>query len=154
MPIVFPLVADPVGAGFVDSLARPGGNATGFMLFEYTMGGKWLELLKEIAPNVTRVAVIRDPANPPEAAQFGAIQAVAPSLRVEVIPINVRDAGEIERGVADFARSPNGGLILTSSALAVRHRDLIITLAAQAQAACDLLGTFLRHRRRPDLLWA
>jgi ABC-type uncharacterized transport system substrate-binding protein len=131
IPVVFPLAADPVGAGFVDSLARPGGNATGFMIFDYTMGGKWLELLKEVAPNVTRVAVLRDPANPSQTAQFGAIQAVAPSLRVEVIPVNMREASEIERAVADFARSANGGLIPTSSAVALRHRDLIITLAAR-----------------------
>ena len=131
VPIVFPLAGDPVGAGFVDSLARPGGNATGFMLYEYGMGGKWLELLKEIAPNVTRVAVLRDPASPSQTAQFGAIRAMAPSVSVEVIPINVRDAGEIERAVADFARSGNGGLIPTSSAVALRYRDLIITLAAR-----------------------
>src|SRR5262249_52269341 len=114
-----------------DSLARPGGNATGFMIFEYTIGGKWLELLKEIAPNVVRVVVLRDPTNPSQVAQFGAMQAVAPSLRLEGVPIHVRDGNEIERGVADFARTPNGGLIPTSSALALRHRDLIITLAAR-----------------------
>jgi putative ABC transport system substrate-binding protein len=131
VPIVFPLAGDPVGAGFVDSLARPGGNATGFMIYEYGMGGKWLELLKEIAPNVTRVAVLRDPASPSQTAQFGAIRAMAPSVSVEVIPINVRDASEIERAVADFARSGNGGLIPTSSAVALRYRDLIITLAAR-----------------------
>src|SRR5215468_1675921 len=116
IPVVFPLAADPVGAGYIDSLARPGGNATGFMLYEYTIGGKWLELLKEIAPNLTRVAVLRDPASPSQTAQFSAIQTAAPSLRVEVIPINMRDASEIERAVANFARSPNGGLIPTSSA--------------------------------------
>jgi putative ABC transport system substrate-binding protein len=131
IPVVFPIALDPVGAGFVESLARPGANVTGFMIFDHTMGGKWLELLKEIAPNVTRVAVLRDPTNPSQFAQFGAIQAVAPSLRVEVIPVNMRDAGEIERAVADFARSPNGSLIPTSSAIALRHRDLIITLAAR-----------------------
>jgi putative ABC transport system substrate-binding protein len=149
VPVVFPIVGDPVGAGFVDSLARPGGNATGFLSFEYSLSGKWLELLKEIAPSVTRVAVLRDPAVPSGTGQFGAIQAVAPSLRVEVNPINMRrDAGEIERAVAAFAhtalasgasgqrgdsivRAPNGGLILTASALAQRHRDLIATLAAR-----------------------
>lgn len=131
IPIVFPLAGDPVGAGFVDNLARPGGNATGFMLAEYGMAGKWLELLKEIAPNLTRVAVLRDPASPSQTAQFGAIRAVAPSVRVEVIPVNVRDAGEIERAIADFARSPNGGLIPASSAVALRHRELIVTLAAR-----------------------
>ena len=131
VPIVFPVVVDPVGAGFVDSLARPGGNATGFLLFEYSLSGKWLELLKEIAPGVTRVAVLRDPATPTGIGQFGVIQAVAPSLRVEVSPVNVRDAGEIERAVAAFARSSNGGLILTASASAMLHRDLIVTLAAR-----------------------
>jgi putative ABC transport system substrate-binding protein len=131
VPIVFPVVGDPVGAGFVDSLARPGGNATGFMGVEYSMGGKWLELLKQIAPGVTRVAVIRDPAIPTGSAQFGVIQGVAPSLRVEVSPVNARDAGEIERAVATFARQPNGGLIVTTSTLIQLHRDLIITLAAR-----------------------
>ena len=131
VPIVFPVVADPVGAGFVDSLARPGGNATGFMTFEYSLSGKWLELLKQIAPGVTRVAVLRDPAITAGIGQFGAIQAVAPSLGVEVSPVNVRDAGEIERAVAAFARSSNGGLIVTASGLAQLHRDLIVTLAAR-----------------------
>jgi putative ABC transport system substrate-binding protein len=131
VPIVFPVVGDPVGAGFVDSLARPGGNATGFMTFEYSLSGKWLELLKEIAPSLTRVAVLRDPATPTGMGQFGVIQAVAPSLRVEVNPVNVRDAGEIERGVAAFARSASSGLIQTPSGLAQLHRDLIIALAAQ-----------------------
>jgi putative ABC transport system substrate-binding protein len=131
VPIVFAVTAEPVGAGYVDSLGRPGGNATGFMVYEYTIGGKWLELLKEIAPNLTRVAVLQDPANPSQTAQFGAIQTAAPSLRVEVIPINMRDASEIERAIADFARSANGGLIPTSSAVALRHRDLIVTLAAR-----------------------
>ena len=131
VPVVFVNVADPVGAGFVASLARPGGNATGFMAFEYSISGKWLELLREIAPGVTRVAVIRDPATPTGPAQFGVIQAVAPSLRAEVSPVNVRDAGEIERAVAAFAHASNGGLILTASGLAYLHRDLIITLAAR-----------------------
>jgi len=131
VPIVFPNMGDPVGGGFVDSLARPGGNATGFMSYEYTLSGKWLELLKEIAPGVTRVAVLRDAAVSIGPAQFGVIQAVAPSLGVEVNPINMRDAGEIERAIAAFAGSPNGGLIVTASALAQRHRDLIITLAAR-----------------------
>ena len=132
VPIVFPTIGDPVGAGFVDSLARPGGNATGFMSYEYSLSGKWLELLKQIAPGVTRVAVLRDAATSIGPAQFGVIQAVAPSLRVEVNPINMRDdAGEIERAIAAFAGSPNGGLILTSSALSFVHRDLIVTLAAR-----------------------
>jgi putative ABC transport system substrate-binding protein len=131
VPIVFPLANDPVAAGYVDSLAQPGGNATGFMLFEYSLSGKWLELLKEIAPTVTRAAVLRDTTQGSGTSQFAVIQAAAPSLRVEVIPINMRDAGEIERAITAFARSSNGGLIVTASAAAVRHRDLIITLAAR-----------------------
>jgi putative tryptophan/tyrosine transport system substrate-binding protein len=131
VPIVFPNIGDPVGGGFVDSLARPGGNATGFMSYEYTLSGKSLELLKEIAPGITRAAVIRDAAVSIGPAQLGVIQAVAPSLRVEVTPINMRDAGEIERAIAAFAGSPNGGLIVTASALAMAHRDLIVTLAAR-----------------------
>jgi putative ABC transport system substrate-binding protein len=131
VPVVFVNVADPVGAGFVASLARPGGNATGFMAFEYSISGKWLELLREIAPGVTRVAVIRDQATPTGPAQFGVIQAVAPSFRAEVNPVNVRDASEIERAVAAFAHASNGGLILTASGFAYLHRDLIITLAAR-----------------------
>ena len=126
----FVQVTDPVGAGFVDSLARPGGNATGFTLFEYGISGKWLELLKEIAPAVTRAAVIRDPAQTAGTGQFGAIQSVAPSVGIEVSPINMSSAGEIERIVA-FARYSNGGLIVTASALSVVHRDLIVTVAAR-----------------------
>ena len=131
IPIVFTLVSDPVGAGIVDSLARPGGNATGFMLAEYSVSGKWLELLKQIAPELKRVAVLRHSGNPAGIAQFGAIQAVAPSLGLQVSPINVHDASEIERGVATFARSANGGLVVTGSATATIHRELIITLAAR-----------------------
>ena len=131
VPIVFTGVVDPVGAGFVDSLARPGGNATGFMLFEFSLGGKWLELLKQIAPGVTRAAVLRDPTVGSGTSLFAAVQTVAPSLRVEVSPVNMRDAGEIERAVTTFARSVNGGLITTASGSAIRHRDLIITLAAR-----------------------
>jgi putative ABC transport system substrate-binding protein len=128
---VLPGVVDPVGAGFVDSLARPGGNATGFLLFEYSLSAKWLELLKQIAPRVERAAVIRDPALASGPGQFAAIQSMAPSLGVEVSPVNVRDAGEIERAITVFARSPNGGLIATGSALTAFHRDLIIALAAR-----------------------
>ena len=131
VPIVFTLTFDPVGSGFVDSLARPGGNATGFMLYEYSFSGKWLELLKEIAPGVTRVAVLRDTTQGFTTSEFAVIQALAPSLRVEVNPVDMHDAGEIERAVAAFARAPNGGLILTGSAASVRYRDLIITLAAK-----------------------
>jgi len=131
VPIVFVNVPDPVGAGYVESLSRPGGNASGFILFEYGISGKWLELLKQISPAVTRAAVIRDAAITAGIGQFGAIQSAAPSLGLEVNPVNVRDAAEIERTVAAFARTPNGGLIVTGSALAVVHRNLIITLAAR-----------------------
>ena len=131
VPIVFPVVGDPVAAGFVDSLARPGGNATGFMSYEYSLGGKRLELLKQIAPGVTRAAVLRDTIEGSGTSQFAAIQAVAPSLRVEVSAVNVRDAGEIEGAVAAFARASNGGLIVTTGGSAQRHRNLIIMLAAR-----------------------
>jgi len=131
VPIVFALVPDPVGAGFVDSLAQPGGNATGFLMFEYSLAGKWFELLKEVAPDVRRVAVLRDPEITAGTGQFAVIQSVAPSVGVDLRPINVRDPAEIERAVAAFARSANGGLIVTASALASVHHDLIITLAAQ-----------------------
>jgi putative ABC transport system substrate-binding protein len=130
-PVVFVGVSDPVGAGYVDSLARPGGNATGFAAFEYAFGAKWLELLKEIAPRVTRAAILRDPAIAAGPAQFGAIQSAAPSFGVELSPVNVHDPIEIERGVTTFARGSNGGLIVTGSALARVHRELIITLAAR-----------------------
>jgi putative tryptophan/tyrosine transport system substrate-binding protein len=131
VPIVFPVAGDPVGAGFVDSLARPGGNATGFMSTEYSMGGKWLELLKQIAPSMTRAAVLRDATQGSGTSQFAAIQSVAPSLSVEVNPLNMRDAAEIERAVAAFARAPGGGLIVTAGAASTRHRDLSIALAAR-----------------------
>lgn len=131
VPIVFAGVPDPVGAGFVESLARPGGNATGFVQFEYGLGAKWLELLKEIAPGVTRVAVLRDVDLAAGTGQFGAIQSVAPSFGVEMSPVGLRNPSEIERGLAAFVRSPNGGLIATGSALTNVHRKLIITLAAQ-----------------------
>ena len=131
VPIVFVQVADPVGAGFVDSLSQPGGNATGFMQFEYSLSGKWLELLKEIAPSVTRAAVIRDPDITAGIGQFAVIQSVAPSIGVDVRPVNVRDASEIERAVTTFARGSNGGLIVTASALSSLHRELIIALAAR-----------------------
>ena len=142
IPIVFVTVADPVGAGFVASLAEPGGNATGFMIFEYGMSGKWLEVLKEIAPRVTRVAVLRDPAVASGIGQFGAIQAVAPSLGMELTAVDLRDAGEIERAVTAFARRQNGGLIVTASALAFVHGDLIISLANRHR-----LPTVYWHRR-------
>jgi putative ABC transport system substrate-binding protein len=131
VPIVFCNIADPVGAGFVESMARPGGNATGFTQFEYTLSGKWPGLLKEIAPQVTRLAVFRDATLTAGIGQFAVIQSVAPSLGMEVSTISVRDAAEIERGVTNFARGPNGGLILTASALAVVHEDLIIGLATR-----------------------
>ena len=131
VPIVFVNVADPVGAGFVESMARPGGNVTGFVQFEYSLSAKWLELLKQIAPSVTRVAVLRDAAITSGIGQFAVTQSVAPSLGVDVTAINVRDAAEIERAVTAFARSSNGGLILTASALAAIHRELITSLAAK-----------------------
>jgi putative ABC transport system substrate-binding protein len=131
LPIVFADISDPVGAGFVDSLARPGGNATGFMLLEYSMSGKWVELLKQVVPSLTRAAVLREASNPAASAQFGSIQATAQSLGVEVSPVGLRDAGEIERAIAAFARSANLGLIVTPSASASTRQDLIIRLAAQ-----------------------
>jgi putative tryptophan/tyrosine transport system substrate-binding protein len=131
VPIVFVNVSDPVGGGFVDSLSRPGGNATGFMQFEYELSAKWLELLKQIAPNVTRAAVLRDPDLPSGIGQFAVIQSVARSVGVEVSPLNLLEAGETERAVAAFARASDGGLIVTGSTLALVHRDLIVTLAAR-----------------------
>jgi len=131
IPVVFVSVIDPIGAGFVASLAQPGHNATGFTIYEYSMGGKWLELLKEVAPDLTRAAILRDPAVASGLGLFGAAQAVAPALRMELTPIDVRNAGEIERGVTGFARLSNGGLIVTGSAAALSHRNLIIRLAAQ-----------------------
>jgi putative ABC transport system substrate-binding protein len=131
VPVVFTETSDPVGAGFVDSLARPGGNVTGFLSFEYSMGGKWLELLKQIEPGVTRAAILRDPAIPSGTGQWGAIQTVAPALGVELRPIDVNDAGEIERAITAFARSSNGGMIVTASSLTLLHRDRIIALAAR-----------------------
>jgi putative ABC transport system substrate-binding protein len=131
VPIVFVLLIDPVGAGFVSSLARPGGNATGFLMFEYGLSGKWLELLKQISPSVTRVAVLRDPAIASGIGQFGAVQSAAPSFGMEASPINVRDVGEIERDINAFAQSSNGGVVVTASPRASLHRDLIVTLAAR-----------------------
>jgi putative tryptophan/tyrosine transport system substrate-binding protein len=131
IPIVFVIVIDPVGAGFVASLAQPGGNATGFTVYEYSMSGKWLELLKEIAPSVTRVAVLRDPAVASGIGQFGAVQIVAPALGVQLTPVDVRDAGEIERAVAALAKGPNSGVIVTAGALGTVHRELIATVAAR-----------------------
>ena len=131
MPIVFAAVADPVGAGFVNSLAQPGGNATGFMAFEYSISGKWLELLKQIAPSVTRVAVLRDSSITSGIGQFGVIQAMAPLLMVEVSHVNVHDATEIERSLMSFARFSNGGAIVTAGGLPYIHLNLIVKLAAQ-----------------------
>jgi ABC-type uncharacterized transport system substrate-binding protein len=131
VPIVFTIVADPVGLGFVDNLARPGGNITGFLAFEYGLSGKWLELLKQVATGVTRAAVVRDPAIATGAGQFAAVASVGPALGVDIVPVNVGDPGELEAALAAFARSPNGGLVVTGSAFAVMRRDLIISLAAQ-----------------------
>jgi putative tryptophan/tyrosine transport system substrate-binding protein len=131
IPIVFATVGDPVGAGFVESLARPGGNITGFAVFEYAIGGKWLALLKEVSPRTSRVAVLRDPTVAAGPGQLGAIQTAAPSFGMEIIPINVREPDAIERAVTAFAQSSNGGLIVTGSPLAQLHRGLIISLAAQ-----------------------
>ena len=133
IPIVFAAVADPIGAGFVDSLARPGRNATGFMAFEYGISGKWLELLKQILPSLTRAAVVRDAGTPTGVAQFGVIQAMASALKVEITQVDLRDAGETERAITAFAGSSNGGLIIAASGLAFIHRDLIIKLAAKRQ---------------------
>ena len=131
VPIVFTIAADPIGAGMVDSLSRPGGNVTGFMLFEYSLCGKWLAHLKEIEPSVTRAAVLRDPAVPSGIGQFAVIQSVAPSVGVEVSPVSLGDKAEMERRIGTFARSANGGLIVAASALAQVDRDLIISLAAR-----------------------
>jgi putative ABC transport system substrate-binding protein len=131
LPIVFPVAGDPVGAGLVDNLARPGGNATGFMNFEFSLSGKWLELLKEVAPRVTRVGVLRDVAEGTGTSQFAAIQALAASLRMDVTPFGMRDAPEIERAFTSVARVPNGGLIVTASAAAQVHRDRLVTLATE-----------------------
>jgi putative ABC transport system substrate-binding protein len=142
VPIVFTQTPDPVGAGFVASLARPGGNATGFTGFEYGMSAKWLELLKEIAPRVTRAGVLRDPALAQGTGQWGAIQSVAPSFGVELHPVDVRDAGEIERAITAFARGSNGGLIVTGSGLAIVHRELIIALAARYKLPAVYFGRY------------
>ena len=142
LPIVFADISDPIGAGLVDTLARPGGNVTGFMIFEYSLSGKWLELLKEVAPRLTRAAVLRDSANPAGIAQFGAIQAAAQSLGVELRPVDVRDAGEIERAIASFSRLTNGGLTVTGSASVSVHHDLIVMLAARYK-----LPAVYSHRR-------
>jgi putative ABC transport system substrate-binding protein len=131
VPIVFTQTPDPVGAGFVDSLARPGGNATGFSIFDYNIAGKWLELLKQIAPGVMRAAVIRDPATPQGIGQFSAVHAVAPSLGLDVSPINASEPSEVERAIKAFANSPNSGLIVSGSNFAITHRELIIKLAHQ-----------------------
>jgi putative tryptophan/tyrosine transport system substrate-binding protein len=142
VPIVFTMVADPVGAGFVESLAHPGGNTTGFTLYEYNMSAKWLELLKELAPGVKRVAVIREAGTAAGTGQFAGIQAGAPGLGLELSPIGVRDAGEMERAVAAFSRSPNSGMIVTGSAQAAVHRDLIVTLAARHKLPAVYVARF------------
>jgi putative ABC transport system substrate-binding protein len=143
VPIVFTMVPDPVGAGFVDSLARPGGNATGFVQFEFGLSGKWLELLKEVAPDVTRVAVLREPGLTAAIAQFAALQAVAPSLRIELVPLNFRDQTDIERTVASFARSRSDGMIVTSGPLASVHRKTIIATAARHKLPAVYVSRFI-----------
>jgi len=146
VPVVFTLTPDPVGAGFVTSLARPGGNATGFTSTEYGMSAKWLELLKEIAPRVARAAVLRDPAIAQGIGQFAVMQSAAPPLGVELSPVSVRDAPEIERAIAQFARSSNGGMVVPASGLALLHRDLIISLAARHKLpAVYFLRAFVRE---------
>jgi putative ABC transport system substrate-binding protein len=165
VPIVFAATPDPVGAGFVESLVRPGGNTTGFTPYEYGIGAKWLEVLKQIAPSVTRVAVVRDPTITAGIGLWGAIQSVSPSFGVELRPVDVSDAGEIERALAAFAGSPNGGLIMTGSALAVVHRDLIIALGLASPESIVLLPATsvassgaksrptCRCRVRPNTIW-
>ena len=153
IPIVFAIVADPVGAGYVESLARPSGNVTGFTTFEYALGGKWLELLKEIAPRTATVAVLRDPAIAAGPAEYGAIQAVAPSLGVALRPIDLRNADEIERAITVFAASSNGGLIITGSAGATTSSRADHCARGAAPITRCLLCPLLRHRRRPDFLW-
>jgi putative ABC transport system substrate-binding protein len=153
VPIVFVVVIDPVGAGFVPSLARPGGNVTGFLAFEYGLSGKWLEVLKQIAPEVKRVAVLRDATIASGIGQFGAIQSAAPSLGMEASPVNVRDVGDIERDIAAFARSSNGGAVVTASPEALRHRDMIITLAARHRLPAVYAYRTFVSEGRPDLLW-
>ena len=152
VPIVFVIVPDPVGAGFVDSLARPGGNVTGFANYDYAIGAKWLALLKEIAPNTTRAAVLRDPALRAGMGQWGAIQSASPSVAIEVSPISLVDAGELESALTAFAGNPNGGLILTGSALAVIHRHLIIALAARYRLPAVYYERQLRLRWWSDFL--
>ena len=151
VPIVFTQVIDPVGSGLVASMARPGGNATGFTSFEYAISAKWLELLKEIAPRVARVAVLRTASAAAGIGQFSAIQTVAP-IGMELSAIGTRDAAEVERGIAAFARDPNGGLIVTASGFGANHPKLIATLAARHSAARSLSLPLLRHQRRLDLL--
>ena len=154
LPIVFAAVADPAGAGFVESMAHPGGNATGFMIYEYSFGGKLLELLRQIAPGVTRVAVLRDPTNPALLATFGAVRGAAQLLGVEVSAVDTRDAGEIERGVAAFARSANGGLIVMPGAIGIGSWCFDRRACGAVQAARNLSVPLPRDRRGPDFLWA
>jgi putative ABC transport system substrate-binding protein len=154
VPIVFVTVTDPVGGGFVANLARPGGNATGFTVFEYGISAKWLELLKQIAPGTMRVAVLRDPTLTNVIGQLGAIQSAAPSFGVELFPVDVRDAEEIEHVITAFARGSNGALMVLAGASTASHRDLIVSLAARHRLPAVYPLSLLRHRRRPDLLRA
>jgi putative tryptophan/tyrosine transport system substrate-binding protein len=150
LPVVFVNQVDPVGSGFVESLARPGGNMTGFANFEFGLGGKWLELLKEIAPRVTRVAVLRDPTSASATGQLGAIQSVTPAFGVELRPIDIRDADEMDRGLAAFARTPNGGMIVTATGFALTHRDVILALAAKH--GLPAVSSFRQHVEHGGLI--
>jgi hypothetical protein len=152
VPIVFPVMGDPVAAGYVESLARPGGNATGFMMFEYSMAAKWLELIKEMVPALKRVAVLRNAATPTGPAQFGVIQAVSPYLNVDVTALNIRNADEFEPAISGFARGLGDGLIVASSSLAQTHRHLLIKLVAGHRLPANLRRGVVRCRRRPHVL--
>jgi len=152
VPIVFTIVVDPLGSGFVNNLARPGGNVTGFMLFEYSLSGKWLDLLKQIAPDMRRVAVIRDPSIASGTGQFAVIQGVAPALGLEVTVINIRDRAEMERAVSAFAGLPNGGLVVTAGPLSTLNQNLITALAAKYKLPTVYPLSLLYHRRGTDLV--
>jgi putative ABC transport system substrate-binding protein len=152
VPIVFPVMGDPVAAGFVESLARPGGNVTGFMMYEYGLAAKWLELLKEMIPTLNRVAVLRNASTPTGPAQFGVIQAVSPYLKVDVIPLNIRNAGDFEFAIAGFAKEPDHGLIVAPSSLAETHRKFLLGVIAQHKLPANLCSRTVCRGRRAHLL--